>query len=201
MPPFVEITSQPYAVPETSSTLTSSDSSPATTTAEGSKLHSNTEKHGRTTVINDVADVPPVPVDEGPPATTMRRPTPRSLSTPRRSSRTRVSKPIYNLAKLLGTDGHGKRHAKGDTVADRKRRRADSGHTLPSSIEAAAGKISNATKKPNKVAKANTDALKYQQSSTAINTPTITRGHARQSPRTTWYSSGGASTLEHKYPK
>ncbi|KAI0458498.1 SET domain-containing protein [Xylaria acuta] len=39
-----------------------------------------------------------------------------------RSRRPRLGTPVYNLAKLAGTAGHGKRRAKGDDVADRKRR-------------------------------------------------------------------------------
>ncbi|KAI0862897.1 hypothetical protein F4860DRAFT_102469 [Xylaria cubensis] len=47
-----------------------------------------------------------------------------AASTPasERSRRPRLGTPVYNLAKLAGTAGHGKRRAKGDEVADRKRR-------------------------------------------------------------------------------
>ncbi|KAI0105761.1 SET domain-containing protein [Nemania sp. FL0031] len=45
-------------------------------------------------------------------------PTPTS----ERTRRPRLSTPVYNLARLAGTAGHGKRRAKGDEVADRKRR-------------------------------------------------------------------------------
>ncbi|KAI8951556.1 hypothetical protein F4801DRAFT_544324 [Xylaria longipes] len=51
-----------------------------------------------------------------------------------RSRRPRLSTPVYNLAKLVGTAGHGKRRAKGDDVADRKRR-TSSIATLERSIE------------------------------------------------------------------
>ncbi|KAI0548457.1 hypothetical protein F4679DRAFT_317872 [Xylaria curta] len=56
-----------------------------------------------------------------------------AASTPasERSRRPRLGTPVYNLAKLAGTAGHGKRRAKGDEVADRKRR---------SSVNAALGR-------------------------------------------------------------
>ncbi|RSL94976.1 hypothetical protein CEP52_012338 [Fusarium oligoseptatum] len=44
-----------------------------------------------------------------------------------RSRRSNIGTPVYNLAKLSGTDGHGKRRAKGDIVADRRRRKTISG--------------------------------------------------------------------------
>ncbi|KAI0975758.1 hypothetical protein F4678DRAFT_281147 [Xylaria arbuscula] len=49
---------------------------------------------------------------------------PSTPSTPasERSRRPRLSAPVYNLVKLTGTSSHGKRRAKGDQVADRKRR-------------------------------------------------------------------------------
>ncbi|KAJ8128242.1 hypothetical protein O1611_g5394 [Lasiodiplodia mahajangana] len=48
--------------------------------------------------------------------------TPTPTPTSERTRRPRLSTPVYNLAKLAGTSGHGKRRAKGDDVADRKRR-------------------------------------------------------------------------------
>lgn len=52
----------------------------------------------------------------------------------RRPRRPRLSAPIYNLSRLSGTDGHGKRRANGDLVADR-RRRTISGDTLIGSFD------------------------------------------------------------------
>lgn len=52
-------------------------------------------------------------------------PTPRRA----RSARAAAQAPVYNLAKLAGTDVHGKRRANGDSVRD-KRRRTISGDTL-----------------------------------------------------------------------
>ncbi|KAI0201836.1 hypothetical protein F4808DRAFT_100185 [Astrocystis sublimbata] len=59
-----------------------------------------------------------------PPKTTRTATTRSAASTPasERSRRPRLSTPIYNLAQLAGTAGHGKRRAKGDDVADRVRR-------------------------------------------------------------------------------
>ncbi|KAI1108541.1 SET domain-containing protein [Nemania sp. NC0429] len=53
-----------------------------------------------------------------------------------RSRRPRQSAPIYNLAKLAGTAVHGKRRAKGDDVADRKRRTISS-VSLNATVESA----------------------------------------------------------------
>ncbi|KAI0805474.1 hypothetical protein GGR55DRAFT_277994 [Xylaria sp. FL0064] len=46
-----------------------------------------------------------------------------ATSTPasERSRRPRLSAPVYNLVKLTGTSGHGKRRSKGDEVSNRKR--------------------------------------------------------------------------------
>ncbi|KAI0476442.1 SET domain-containing protein [Xylariaceae sp. FL0804] len=44
-----------------------------------------------------------------------------------RSRRQRISAPVYNLARLAGTAGHGKRRSKGDIVSVRKRRTSVSG--------------------------------------------------------------------------
>ncbi|POS77243.1 histone-lysine N-methyltransferase ASH1L [Diaporthe helianthi] len=59
--------------------------------------------------------------------------------TPRRprSARAAAQAPVYNLAKLAGTDVHGKRRANGDSVKD-KRRRTISGDILAANHGAAA---------------------------------------------------------------
>ncbi|KAH7029419.1 uncharacterized protein B0I36DRAFT_244971 [Microdochium trichocladiopsis] len=48
--------------------------------------------------------------------------TPTASPRAQRTRRSRVSEPIYNLSKLSGTDGHGKRRSKGDVVSQRRRR-------------------------------------------------------------------------------
>lgn len=129
---------------DSSSNFASSSSTPPTTAADSVSLHSDSSKHDVITVaaeevtvtvavetaeINtesiDVAmpDAPP-PKKSSPaaasPATSPRAP---------RARRSCAAAPVYNLSKLSGTDGHGKRRANGDDVADR-RRRTISGDTL-----------------------------------------------------------------------
>ncbi|KAK3943968.1 hypothetical protein QBC46DRAFT_14713 [Diplogelasinospora grovesii] len=48
---------------------------------------------------------------------------------PTRPQRARSRAPVYNLAKLSGTDAHGRRRAKGDVVRDTMRRRTIAGST------------------------------------------------------------------------
>lgn len=67
------------------------------------------------------------------PEDTEETPTPRRA----RSARANVRAPVYNIAKLSGTDIHGKRRAKGDNVRD-KRRRSITDDTLVSSDHAGA---------------------------------------------------------------
>ncbi|PHH65016.1 hypothetical protein CDD82_1704 [Ophiocordyceps australis] len=106
---------------DTSSNVASWDSTPPTTVADSVSLHSDSSKHDVITVADDAADAPPMPstdLDDEPKTEKHHA----VASTPR-ARRTRVSEPVYNLVKLSGTDGHGKRRANGDVVADRKRRR------------------------------------------------------------------------------
>ncbi|UKZ74235.1 hypothetical protein TrVFT333_001896 [Trichoderma virens FT-333] len=82
-----------------------------TTVTDSDSLHSDASKHDVITVIDDstvVAIAPALPVSDVP--------------SPRRPQRARASLPVYNLAKLSGTSAHGKRRAKGDIVATRRRR-------------------------------------------------------------------------------
>lgn len=67
-----------------------------------------------------VASVKPEESPENAPITTVES-VPNTPAS-QRSRRPRLSAPVYNLAKLAGTAGHGKRRANGDEVADRKRR-------------------------------------------------------------------------------
>lgn len=186
---------------DTSSNLASSGSTPPTTVADSASLHSDTSKHDVITVADDAADAPPAQLHEHehehehhPPETsasasastnTAKAPAPPSPSSPaRRTRRARASTPVYNLAKLSGTDGHGKRRANGDMVADR-RRRTISGDTLVGSVEvaaaAAAGTPSSATRRQNRALKAGIDALQLQWSPAGLDTPR-TRRQARQLP-------------------
>lgn len=124
-----------------------SSSTPPTTVADAAEcasLHSETSKQDVITVADDAVFVtaeplsPPTPPQEEAPITIAQTIEPESEpepelpslqpSTPRsRPSRTAASNPVYNMAKLSGTDGHGKRRANGDEVAEPRRRRTVSG--------------------------------------------------------------------------
>lgn len=97
---------------------------------------------------------------------------PLNISSPQRPRRSRLSAPIYNLSKLSGTDGHGKRRANGDDVADR-RRRTISGDTLIGSFL-----TQSPSHKTHKL-----DAFDANWSPQSLNTPRTTRRQARESPR------------------
>ncbi|KND91886.1 Histone-lysine N-methyltransferase ASH1L [Tolypocladium ophioglossoides CBS 100239] len=197
---------------DTSSNVASSGSTPPTTVADSASLHSDTSKHDVITVADDAADAPVAgphehePEHDEPESSTStaadisKAPSPPSPA--RRAKRARVSTPVYNLAKLSGTDGHGKRRAKGDVVADR-RRRTISGDTLVGSIEvgaAAAGTPSSATRSQDRALKAGIDALQLQWSPAGLDTPR-TRRQARLSPAAQRASAArfsGVSTLGSK---
>ncbi|KJZ75637.1 hypothetical protein HIM_05100 [Hirsutella minnesotensis 3608] len=159
-----------FSAPATdaSSNLASSSSTPPTTVADTASLHSDaaSTKLDVITVADDAADAPPVAIDE---------PTPPTPS--RRARRPRASSPVYNLSKLSGTDGHGKRRSKGDAVAER-RRRTISGDTLVGSIEVAADSPSSTSAKRDRSLPIAADALR-SVSSSALHTPR-TRRSTRQ---------------------
>ncbi|KAH9905341.1 SET domain-containing protein [Xylariomycetidae sp. FL2044] len=124
--------------------VASLSSTPPTTVADSVSLASDSSKHDHTPVNAAVLDTTePMVLDDAPevadsitasadpadlslpPQLTPSAPnseptTPSSMSA--RPRRSRMSAPIYNLAKLAGTAIHGKRRSKGDDVADRKRR-------------------------------------------------------------------------------
>lgn len=135
------------SVTDAMSNVASSSSTPPTTVADSDSLHSDTSKHDvvsftepllATAQIIQLELAPePVSMPETTPQTEpTTEPTPVLVATtvsveysPRRARRTCAAAPVYNLSKLSGTDGHGKRRANGDDVADR-RRRTISGDTL-----------------------------------------------------------------------
>jgi histone-lysine N-methyltransferase ASH1L len=144
-----------------SSNLASSSSTPPTTVTDSESLHSDTSKHDVITVIDDstvVAVAPALPASDVP--------------SPRRPQRARASLPVYNLAKLSGTSAHGKRRAKGDIVATR-RRRTIAGSTLTPG-DADVGALDPAS--------TNIDALNLETSPSKRSTPRAQR-LARPSPR------------------
>ncbi|KAL1837439.1 hypothetical protein VTJ49DRAFT_3776 [Mycothermus thermophilus] len=92
-----------------------------------SPIHDEQSESSRQTSIGEDAIVvaePTSPLPE-PPAVTTR---------PRRA---RASLPVYNIAKLAGTDVHGRRRSKGDVVQE-KRRRTIATSTEPSELSATA---------------------------------------------------------------
>lgn len=148
-----------------SSNLASSSSTPPTTVTDSDSLHSDASKHDVITVIDDsavVAIAPALPVSDVP--------------SPRRPQRARASLPVYNLAKLSGTSAHGKRRAKGDIVATRRRR------TIAGSTVTAGDAEVGALDQGSAIASSSIDALNLQVSPSRRSTPRAQR-LARPSPR------------------
>ncbi|KAK4077458.1 uncharacterized protein Triagg1_3790 [Trichoderma aggressivum f. europaeum] len=144
-----------------SSNLASSSSTPPTTVTDSDSLHSDASKHDVITVIDDstvVAVAPALPASDVP--------------SPRRPQRARASLPVYNLAKLSGTSAHGKRRAKGDIVATRRRRTIAGTTVTPG--DAHVGALGPAS--------TNIDALNLEASPSKRSTPRPQR-LARPSPR------------------
>lgn len=156
---FVESSSLSGLTTDTSSNLASSGSTPPTTVADTASLHSDaaSSKLDVITVADDAADASPMP--------------PREPEPPRRTCRSRLSVPVYNLTRLSGTAAHGKRRVSGDAVFGR-RCRTISGDTLVGSIEVTPDSVS--------AKKQTLDALLPSSSSTSrLNTPR-TRRQTRQ---------------------
>ncbi|KAK7398622.1 hypothetical protein QQX98_012007 [Neonectria punicea] len=91
-----------------------------------------------------------------------------------RPRRARVSAPVYNIAQLSGTAGHGKRRAKGDDVADR--RRTISGDTLVDDDHA------SATPRAKKAVHDGIDALDLHWSLGRLDSPRTRRQRLQESP-------------------
>ncbi|KYK57036.1 uncharacterized protein DCS_04043 [Drechmeria coniospora] len=161
---------------DSSSNFAFSSSTPPTTVADTASLHSDSSKHDVITVADDAADAPPaLPRVDDDEATLLSAAAPRPVSSSsRRSSRRRVSTPVYNIPRLSGTEGHGKRRAKGDEVSDRKRRRTISGDTLVGSIEVASRTPPTAPNEDSAL-KAGIDALNLAWSPERLSMPPRTR--------------------------
>ncbi|XWW94197.1 hypothetical protein V2A60_002139 [Cordyceps javanica] len=99
---------------------------------------------------------------------------------PKRSRRACAAAPVYNLSKLSGTDGHGKRRANGDEVADR-RRRTISGDTLINDGMSTRSSIS--TRAKSRGGKDAIDALDLGWTPSDLNSPRTTRRLGHDSPR------------------
>ena len=145
---------------DTSSNLASATSTPPTTVTDGSSLHSESPKRDATAHSEETATV------ESPEG-----------SRPRRARR---SAPVYNLAQLSGTAGHGKRRSKGDIVANR--RRTISGVTFKLAEE-----VEEHETRVKKVTNHGIDALDLQRSLRSLATPR-TRSGLQESPRSQRHS-------------
>lgn len=131
---------------DSSSNVASTTSTPPTTVADEASLHSESPKRDVVHVAvepepehahehehpQEPLEAAPEPIDTAPttvPAEPVKKVIAAKPAPPPslRSRRSNIGTPVYNLAKLSGTDGHGKRRAKGDIVADRRRRKTISG--------------------------------------------------------------------------
>ena len=156
------------------SNVASNKSTPPTTVADSASLHSDTSKHEATMVASEVpgGDIPQAALES--------TETPdNDAGTPSRARRSRGPKPTYNLAVLTGTDGHGKREAKGDAVSARNKRRrtvaADKRTWLTSPSATPDRKASNARRET-------IDALVFHNSPAKSDSPRARR-RQQESPR------------------
>lgn len=117
--------------------------------------------------------------EEESPATSPRAP---------RARRSCAAAPVYNLSKLSGTDGHGKRRANGDDVADR-RRRTISGDTLVNDSSNRSPAASTRSKL--RGGRDAIDALDLRYSPAAPTSPRATRRNMRRSSHLAGPSRGG----------
>ncbi|ATY61815.1 histone-lysine N-methyltransferase (Ash1) [Cordyceps militaris] len=99
---------------------------------------------------------------------------------PQRARRNCTSAPVYNLSKLSGTAGHGKRRANGDDVADR-RRRTISGDTLINDGVSTRSSIS--TRAKSRSGKDAIEALDLGWTPSDLNSPRASRRLAQESTR------------------
>lgn len=152
-------------ITDTSSNLASATSTPPTTITDNSSMHSGSPKHDAVVHTEETVEVK-TPVQDRP-------------------RRARVSAPVYNLAQLSGTAGHGKRRAKGDIVANRRRTISGVTFTVRDEVEA---HDTSSTKTVNH----GIDALDLSRSLRSLTTPR-TRSKLQQSPRSQRSSSRLAS--------
>ncbi|KPM35667.1 hypothetical protein AK830_g10903 [Neonectria ditissima] len=169
-----------------SSNLASTSSTPPTTVADTASLHSDSPKRDVVHVAVDVdisinaeevVEAAPEPLDltssEPPPSAALAVTADPSPSTIR-PRRARVSAPVYNIAQLSGTAGHGKRRANGDDVADR--RRTISGDTLVDNHH------TGATPRATRAVRDGIDALDLHWSLGRLDSPRTRRQRLQESP-------------------
>ncbi|KAF4991761.1 hypothetical protein FGRMN_7601 [Fusarium graminum] len=158
---------------DSSSNVASAISTPPTTVDDEASLHSESPKRDVVHVILEI-DSPQVATPTSDPIEPSELVSPPSPPPPApiRSRRDRVSAPVYNLVQLSGTAGHGKRRAKGDIVADRRRRRTVSGPVSTDGNETSSGAAQGAT--PETV-RSGIDALGVTQSASKLDSPRTRR--------------------------
>jgi [histone H3]-lysine4 N-trimethyltransferase ASH1L len=128
-------------------------------------------------------------ITEATPAPVASEPAPNSTeTTPSRVRRARGQAPVYNLAKLSGTDGHGKRRSKGDIVSNRRRRTV--GTTSESVI---VKEEKDAGRRPGRAARTTIDALNLPSPAKASESPRARR-QIHESPRSQRTVRGAASS-------
>lgn len=100
-----------------------------------------------------------------------------SVSRPRRA---RSSLPVYNIAKLAGTDVHGRRRSKGDAIQDKRRRTISDGGP-PSYVDSSADGSIDALAKASPTGREEIDASDSKRPVASPNTPRSAR-IAKKSP-------------------
>ncbi|KAI1755829.1 hypothetical protein F4782DRAFT_538266 [Xylaria castorea] len=210
---------------DTFSNVASLSSTPPTTVADDASLTSDTPKTDGAIPIDTLDDVAePAIVDEQSivadsivittttteeilitstepaesPKITRTETSESAASTPasERSRRPRLGTPVYNLAKLAGTAGHGKRRSKGDEVADRKRRTSSSA-TMERGIEGNQGTETTTT--PIKDTIHASDSQSSVRGTKATNPKTSKKQEEISTKRIATRASGlQAETLAHK---
>ncbi|KAF9768077.1 hypothetical protein IL306_014668 [Fusarium sp. DS 682] len=155
---------------DSSSNVASATSTPPTTVADEASLHSDSPKRDVVHVALDPVSPQVAPTTSEPAETVSAANAPPPA--PIRSRRSRVSAPVYNLVQLSGTAGHGKRRAKGDIVADRRRRRKTISGPILVDNKATSSPAQNAT--PETV-RSGIDALGATQSASKLDSPRTRR--------------------------
>ncbi|KAL2198796.1 hypothetical protein P885DRAFT_32766 [Corynascus similis CBS 632.67] len=99
---------------------------------------------------------------------------PAQSSPASRPRRARSSLPVYNLARLAGTDIHGKRRPKGDSTVDKRRRTISEG-THANHTDSIAGGEADAPGRPNHATEDRVDASDARRSAPILHTPKSAR--------------------------
>jgi histone-lysine N-methyltransferase ASH1L len=106
---------------------------------------------------------------------------PAEPPSPSRPRRARSSLPVYNIAKLAGTDVHGRRRSKGDAIQE-KRRRTIAGATLAHRVDSGASDSIDALPSTSRAAVGKADASTTNRLNKVLNTPRSSRIAKRLPP-------------------